>query len=1172
MSNAEGSEGHAVNVVIRNLRFSIATNGLSTNRKSVNIFDEINLDATSGQILGLIGGSGSGKTSILSVLSGRTSRRNGQVEGQIYINGTLQSSLEVVSYAYVLQEDCLNSHLTPRETLAFAAALKLSGIMSASQRSEAVEHIILELGLKNCADTLIGDERRRGCSGGEKRRVSIGIQLLGQPSVLLLDEPTTGLDSFAAYQLMETLVKLSRQGRTIITTLHQPRSDIFRLLDTVALISKGRLLYTGSPNYSLDYFRSIGYSCPIAMNPADFLIDIAAVDVRTVEGEITSTGRVKQLYQNWKKVSAGSIPEPRNTSGGTGLSEKQHPQLLKCSYILWRRSLLISFRDPTSTYASLGEGVAMGIISGWIFYGLGNSEADFKARNGALYASVGLQGFQSQIKIVTNGKGYLVLLWTIHKLCQSEMRTFDRERRDRFYSVSSWILALKLSNLHIDFFVPLIYSTIFYFMVGLSLSARKFLLFFAINLLCHLSVVNGALLSVSIARNFATASLIANSFYTFAGLACGIFVQSESIPVWVRWIKWISYLYYAFRDLTSNEYTGSYYNGCTEGRPSDPQCRPYHGDYQLLALGFKEHDTMLPTLAILIFASICLAIAFILLNFWKPEISHVQKQLTKHRERSGYATTSMTNREKVKSYDIRLDSVALTVRQRRFRLRRGTGSSTEILHDIDANFAAGTLNLLAGPSGSGKSSLLHLMAGRLRNTTSTRFVCKGRILYNGRLPSEAAVRSTTSYLTQGTSQGLFPSLTVRETLQYAAALRLPSSFSDLEKSQRADQIMWKLGLKDCADVMIGDEFSKGISGGERKRLHLGVQMLHDPEILLLDEPTSGLDAYTAANLISLLKDLATEGRTIVCAIHQNRASLFEEFNTILLLTKGGKTAYFGPTCGILPHFSKLGYDCPQYTNPSDFLMDIVSIDSQSKDKQIVSRARVNELVQAYNIQRLVAIGKATKSSCCDTLRLPELSKIERRVATIHVAFPVLLQRSFKNIRRNRDIVLARVMQVAAYTIILTLFYARLQTDFTSIQNRFGLIQELTPLYFIGMLNCLAVYPAERDVAYQEFEEGIYPIGAFFLSYSVLELPLEIVACFFFSAMALFVIGLQSSVANYFIYTFAAFAIVNCKLTNSLDAYSTIRWGVSGYYIQYCFPAFSVCSQYNFCGAQFGDRI
>jgi ABC-type multidrug transport system ATPase subunit len=171
-----------------------------------------------------------------------------------------------------MQHDVLLPTLTVRETLQYAAELRLPPPTTPEERRAIVEEVLLELGLRDCADTRIGSSDQKGCSGGEKRRTSLAVQLLANPSVLFLDEVTTGLDATTALQLIGTLKQLARQGRTIVVTLHQPRSQMWDLFDNVLLLSGGSLVYGGAKDACIPYFETFGHPLPAFVNPAEHII------------------------------------------------------------------------------------------------------------------------------------------------------------------------------------------------------------------------------------------------------------------------------------------------------------------------------------------------------------------------------------------------------------------------------------------------------------------------------------------------------------------------------------------------------------------------------------------------------------------------------------------------------------------------------------------------------------------------------------------------------------------------------------------------------------------------------------------------------------------------------------------------------------------------------------
>lgn len=226
-----------------------------------------------GELLAMLGPSGSGKTTLLTALAGRLP---GKISGNITYNGLPFSSSMKRKTGFVAQDDVLYPHLTVIETLTYSALLRLPKKLTREEKIEQAEMVTKELGLTRCRNNIVGGPLLRGISGGERKRVSIGQEMLVNPSLLLLDEPTSGLDSTTAQRIVATIKGLARGGRTVITTIHQPSSRLYRMFDKVVVLSDGCPIYSGQAGRVMEYFGSIGYVPGFNfMNPADFLLDLA---------------------------------------------------------------------------------------------------------------------------------------------------------------------------------------------------------------------------------------------------------------------------------------------------------------------------------------------------------------------------------------------------------------------------------------------------------------------------------------------------------------------------------------------------------------------------------------------------------------------------------------------------------------------------------------------------------------------------------------------------------------------------------------------------------------------------------------------------------------------------------------------------------------------------------
>ncbi|KAI4141211.1 MAG: hypothetical protein L6R39_005470, partial [Caloplaca ligustica] len=1080
------------------------------------ILHDVSANMPSGTLTAILGGSGSGKTTLLHAMSHRISGGRLRITGNTLYNG--DSHISKIRSAYVMQNDVLVPTLTVRETLRYAAELRLPPPTTSDERRQVVEDVILELGLKECADTRIGNNIHKGCSGGEKRRTSLGVQMLANPSVLFLDEVTTGLDAASAFQLVKTLKLLASKGRTIIVTIHQPRSEVWSLFDGLVLLSGGAAVYSGPKEDCLPYFEDLGYPLPALVNPAEFIVDLAAVDNRSVELEQTSNDRVEALIQAWriavdKRASWIADEKSSEQVPVTNSLRKDTTDASRQIRVLTARSFKTTYRDPMGMAGSLIEAFTMAIITGWIFLNLDGSLAGIRSRQGALYTAAALQG-------------YLILIFETYRLT-IDIELFDREYAEGVVTVISFLISRRLARVFVeDVPVPFIYSVIFYFMAGFDARASQFFVFFAVNLLMHYIAVTLAMLCVSVSRNFAGASLIGNMAYTLQSLGCGYFVQSNQIPVWVRWLKWTAYVFYGFGALAANEFVGHtsnpagrIYDCPAPGGASNPACEEYTGAYIMRSLGFPPDWIRRPIIALFGFVIAFYLGAAVILRFKTVGMSisrarHTQVDTSLGKEE--LTAQSLDDRQRI---TVSLEKYSLNIRKRDRLLRKSVTKS--ILEPVSTVFEPSLLNVIMGPSGSGKTSLLNLMADRLHNSFSTTYKTKGDIRFNNSVPSAAVVRSVCSYVCQD-DDALLPCLTVRENLRFAAGLRLPQHLSKAEKRQRADSILLKMGLKDCADNLVGNELVKGISGGEKRRVTIAIQILTEPRVLLLDEPTSGLDAFTASSIITVLKGLAEEGRTVILTIHQARSDIFTHFGNILLLARGGSPVYAGEGSSMLPHFASLGFHCPTATNPADFALDLVTVNLQHASKEAATREKVRSLILDWDNHHQPT-ATDTNSSTHD---LPIVTDL-RKPTPLHISLPILLHRSFLQFRRSPPALIARTTQVLGFAVILTLFFAPLQHDTFSIQTRLGFIQEFQALYFVGMLQNVAVYPTDRAVFYREHDDAAYPVTSFFLTYTLLEIPFEILTSLLFALLTVIAAGLPRTTALFFAVAFNCFAIVNC---------------------------------------------
>ncbi|GAA5912086.1 uncharacterized protein JCM6883_007106 [Sporobolomyces salmoneus] len=1117
----------------------------------------VNLEVKAGEVLAIIGGSGSGKTTLLNAIADRAGNldlSNGSISYSPLSSTSSSPSSTPASFkakkviGYVRQDDDLLPFLTVRETLTFSAALRLPRSVSPETRTQIVEQTITELGLADAADVIVGGAGRKGISGGEKRRLSIGCVLVTLPSILVLDEPTSGLDSFTAYHLLGTLSRLAKRGRCVVLSIHQPRSDAFPLFDKITLLSKGSVVYSGLRSDLLPHFEGLGLSPPKRTNPLDFVIDVSSIDNRDDEAERESQERVGKLVLAWReherKTGQSSIwnPSPSSTSSSSsssspgttspvhGDAEKGTKRIssgtsgkiqfegkdskrangLQQTILLTKRNLLNASRNYGMNVGLFLQAVIIGVGIGLCFLRLPETPS-------------GIQSLKTVVYFFAPGFFYLSIVIAVFNLCQ-ELVIFDREQDDNLYGTVPWVIALILGNLPANVIFPSLFAVILYFMAGLweEHLARNVLSWIACAIMLQQSSWSYALLAASINRSFASASLLANGFSILFVLSSGYIITD--LGVWISWSRWLSPYFYSFNWQIRLQFSGRQFACDGVTGPALNQCV---GRNVLTGMRLNLNTPLYVfPLGLLGFIIVTYVWATLQLAYFKPGgVKHAAQVAPKERNSNGEEkgekakggmdkTAQLASRKE--SVDVIVDDLQLVVSKRNLA-RKGEKEEKVILEKVNARFPAGQVSVIMGPSGAGKSSLLQMLAGRLSSGAMSDFSSTGTIKLNGK-EYDSSLASLVAFVEQEDTHHL-PALTVRETLRYAARLRLKNS-SSAQCDSRAEEVLRMLGLKDCADNMVGGELVKGISGGEKRRLSLAVQLLSDPPVLLADEPLSGLDAFVARNVMQTLKDLATSGRTVIVSVHQPRSDIWQMFDNVLLLVKGGKSAYSGPTSGILEAFEDAGETCPVNFNPADFILDVVSVDHRSPEAEVESSKRVEKILTHWSktenettraIERTSTPSKSAKLQNTSFLR----------------AFPVVLGRSFKNLRRQQDIFVARIANPPFMALLFWLFFGRLSYGPSSAQDRVGLLQETTALPFVGMLSCIAIFPFERDLHFHEHKSSArHSVLTFLLAYTVQETIVSIISSFLFSVIFIWGMNMQSSARIFIEFWFSSYALIS----------------------------------------------
>ncbi|XP_069134109.1 uncharacterized protein [Argopecten irradians] len=546
-----------------------------------------------GQLLAIMGPSGAGKTTLLNTLAGR----NQLSSGEITLNGSKISKALKRKVCYVLQQDVFFPNLTLKETLTFAAMVRLPDSMSKKKKLEKVNEIVEALDLSKCLETIIGDMWTRGLSGGEKKRANIACELITDPLMIYLDEPTSGLDYSTAFSLVQTLKMYARQhNKTVVATIHQPSSFIFYQFDSLLLMSEGESAYFGDIDKVVEFFSSVGMEMSQHYNPADFVLEklkedektrkrivVAAYDQRQKSDWPTILKReqngVKMNHIVPKSDSDSNSKESKNLYDKLSIikrfrskpkqaaNDEEDPGSIHVSLMelddidnnvietsmedkqKWPTGFLTQYTNLTiRTFQQsktqifnkfkVIESVTMTVLVCLIWFQLPRTEATLQDRMGVIFFMSMNYGFTPLFDTVTS--------------FPSERMVINKERASGWYRVSAYYLAKMTSELPLILAQPLVFGTIVYWSVGLngvsaylatigtlfihSITGQSIGLFLGIAII----LIREAM---TIATVCIMTTMLLGGFYT------------RHLPFWLTWLKYISFLHYTFHCLMSLEFT-----------------------------------------------------------------------------------------------------------------------------------------------------------------------------------------------------------------------------------------------------------------------------------------------------------------------------------------------------------------------------------------------------------------------------------------------------------------------------------------------------------------------------------------------------------------------------------------------------------------------------------------
>ena len=925
----------------------------------------------SGEMLVVLGPPGSGCSTFLKTLTGETHGFNVEQGSELNYQGIPAEEMHTWHRGeaiYTAEVDVHFPMLTVGDTLDFAARARAPrNIPGGVSRKVYAQHMrdmmMATFGISHTVNTRVGNDFVRGVSGGERKRVSIAEAALSGAPLQAWDNSTRGLDSANAIEFCKTLrISTELGGSAAMVAIYQAPQAAYDIFDKVIVLYEGYQIFFGITTEARAYFERMGFVCPDRQTDSDFLTSMTSPQERIVrEGFENQVPRTPEEFAvRWKNsperaqllkdieiynqenplhgeqaqkfLDSRRAQQAKNTRRKSPYTLSYTQQIELC---LWRGFQRLK-GDPSLTFTQLFGNIIMALIIGSVFYNMPQNTGSFFQRGAVLFFAVLMNAFGSALEILT---------------LYAQRSIVEKHSRYALYHPSAEAFASMLTDMPYKILNAILFNLTLYFIANLRREPGAFFFFVFVSFIATLvmSMLFRTIASVSrtLSQAMAPAAIIILGIVTFTGFA----IPTPYMLGWCRWINYIDPIAYAFESLMVNEFHNRQFT-CSEGSSIPPTGSWEGGQRVCSAIGsvagqervdgdayinsaflyYNSHKWRNVGILFVFMVGLCVcyiaATEFISAKKSKGEVLVFRR---------GHTPTSL--KEKVSDEETADNGAALAKKESYTSatdiIQRQTAifswrnvcydikikkEDRRILDHVDGWVKPGTLTALMGVSGAGKTTLLDVLATRV-----TMGVISGDMLVDGRQRDDSFQRKT-GYVQQ---QDLhLQTTTVREALNFSAVLRQPASVSREDKLAYVDEVIKLLDMEEYADAVVGVP-GEGLNVEQRKRLTIGVELAAKPELLLfLDEPSSGLDSQTSWAILDLLEKLANSGQAILCTIHQPSAMLFQRFDRLLFLAKGGRTVYFGEvgenSHTLTNYFEQNGaHKCPPDANPAEWMLEVI---------------------------------------------------------------------------------------------------------------------------------------------------------------------------------------------------------------------------------------------------------
>ncbi|KAF2963335.1 hypothetical protein GQX73_g10240 [Xylaria multiplex] len=1096
-----------------------------------------------GEMLVVLGPPGSGCTTFLKAIAGETAGIN--IDNKSYFNYQGIPAKEMHTHhrgeaLYTAEIDVHFPMLTVGETLTFAAQARAPRHLPAGvDRMTYANHLrdvtMAMFGISHTVNTRVGNEYVRGVSGGERKRVTISEATLSRAPLQCWDNSTRGLDSANAVEFCKTLrTQTELFGNTACVSIYQSPQSGYDCFDKVTVLYEGRQIYFGRTEDAKQYFVNLGFECPARQTTPDFLTSMTSPIERIVrdgfKGKVPRTpDEFAAAWKNSPEYTAlqaeieeykkehpinGPDAEVFRASRREQQARAQRPKspytlsfMQQIRLCLWRGWLRLK-GDPSITIGALIGNFIMSLIVGSVFYNLQPTTGSFYQRGALIFFACLLNAFASALEILT---------------LYAQRPIVEKHSRYALYHPAAEAVSSMLCDLPYKVANTIVFNTSLYFLTNLRREPGAFFFFLLFSFLTVLAMSMIFRTIASSSRTLSQALVPAAILILDLVVFTGFIIPADYMLSWCRWLNYVDPLAYAFESMMVNEFSGREFR-CTEIIPSPAISPEYanvnpanqvcsavgsvagsqvvNGD-RYLASAFQYYAShkwrnLGIVIAFMLFSLFTYMVAAELVSEKKSKgevlVFRRGHKPAQFKERKGdieegegprvgpIATNasrpSPVNKEagllEQQKSVFHWDDVCYDIKIK--------GEPRRILDHVDGWVKPGTLTALMGVSGAGKTTLLDALASRI-----TMGVITGDMLVDGR-PCDDSFQRKTGYVQQ---QDLhLATTTVREALNFSAILRQPADVPREEKLAYVDEVIKLLDMEEYADAVVG-VLGEGLNVEQRKRLTIGVELAAKPPLLLfVDEPTSGLDSQTSWAILDLLEKLTKSGQAVLCTIHQPSAMLFQRFDRLLFLAKGGKTVYFGDigenSQTLTNYFERHGAPpCPATANPAEWMLDAIgAAPGSTTDRDWFQTWR-----ESPEYRQVKAELQRMKDNATDVPPLQDEQSFREHAAPFWLQFKEVTHRVFQQYWRNPTYIYSKTALCAFVSLFIGFVFFRAPNTIQGLQNQTFAVFQLLTVFGQLVQQTMPHFVVQRSLyEVRERPSKVYSWQVFMLSQILVEIP------------------------------------------------------------------------------------